>query len=74
MVHLIMDGWSLAAVIKVLGFYLKGEAGEEISLPCGRRASRDKFERMSDSTWLQTAGSHSIWMWGFMIRRSHQGY
>src|SRR5580704_18810490 len=76
-----MDGWRQAAVIKhwaVLwnsrSLYLKGERGALISLLCGRRASKDKFERMRDSTWSQTAGSHSIWMWGFMIRRSHQGY
>src|SRR5579864_360894 len=42
--------------------YFKGEAGELSSLACGIRASKDKFERMSDSTWFQTAGSHSIWM------------
>ena len=33
-----------------------------------------KFERISDSTWFQTFGSHSICVWGLVRTRSYQGY
>src|SRR5690242_4172242 len=55
-------------------FYLSGEATVLFSVGEGSRASRDKFDRISDSTCVHTAGSHSIWMCGFMKTRSYHGY